>query len=65
MKIPWKITSRRSQGVKALLKLLRCEFSKLKRKPLFFAAAAISALIPLCCALFLPKCRTLPAARKR
>ena len=41
--------------MKALLKLLRCEFSKLKRKPLFFAAAAISALIPLCCALFLPE----------
>ena len=38
-----------------MLKLLRCEFSKLKRKPLFFAAAAISALIPLCCALFLPE----------
>lgn len=41
--------------MKALLKLLRCEFAKLKRKPLFFAAAAISALIPLGCALFLPE----------
>ena len=38
-----------------MLKLLRCEFAKLKRKPLFFAAAAISALIPLGCALFLPE----------
>lgn len=54
MKIPWKIISNKSQGVKALLKLLRCEFAKLKRRPLFFAAAAVSALIPLGCALFLP-----------
>ena len=38
-----------------MLKLLRCEFAKLKRKPLFFAASAISALIPLGCALFLPE----------
>lgn len=37
-----------------MLKLLRCEFSKLRRRPLFFAAAAVSALIPLGCALFLP-----------
>ena len=37
-----------------LLKLLWCEFAKLRRKPLFFAAAAVSALIPLGCALFLP-----------
>ncbi len=55
MRTPWKITSNRLQGVRALLKLLRCEFAKLKRKPLFFAAAAISALIPLGCALFLPE----------
>ncbi len=38
-----------------MLKLLSCEFAKLKRKPLFFAAAAISALIPLGCALLLPE----------
>lgn len=37
-----------------MLNLLRCEFAKLRRKPLFFAAAAVSALIPLGCALFLP-----------
>ena len=37
-----------------MLKLLWCEFAKLRRKPLFFAAAAVSALIPLGCALFLP-----------
>ena len=37
-----------------MLKLLRCEFAKLRRKPLFFGAAAVSALIPLGCALFLP-----------
>ena len=37
-----------------MLDLLRCEFAKLRRKPLFFAAAAVSALIPLGCALFLP-----------
>ena len=37
-----------------MLKLLWCEFAKLRRKPLFFAAAAVSALIPLVCALFLP-----------
>lgn len=55
MRTLWKITSNRLQGVRALLKLLRCEFAKLKRKPLFFAAAAISALIPLGCALFLPE----------
>lgn len=41
--------------MRALLKLLHCEFAKLKRKPLFFATAAISALIPLGCALFLPE----------
>ena len=41
--------------MRALLKLLRCEFAKLKRKPLFFAAAAVSALIPLGCALSLPE----------
>ncbi len=35
-------------------RLLRCEFAKLKRRPLFFGAAAVSALIPLGCALFLP-----------
>ena len=29
-----------------MLNLLRCEFAKLRRKPLFFAAAAVSALIP-------------------
>ena len=38
-----------------MLRLLRSEFAKLKRKPLFFAAAAASALIPLGCALFLPE----------
>ncbi len=37
-----------------MLKLLRCELAKLRRKPLFFAAAAVSALIPLAYALFLP-----------
>ena len=37
-----------------MLKLLRCEFAKLRRKPLFFVAATVSALIPLGCALFLP-----------
>ena len=37
-----------------MLKLLWCEFAKLRRKPLFFAAAAVSALIPLGCAMFLP-----------
>lgn len=37
-----------------MLDLLRCEFAKLRRKPLFFVAAAVSALIPLGCALFLP-----------
>ena len=40
-----------------MLNLLRCEFAKLRRKPLFFAAAAVSALIPLGCALFLPDFR--------
>ena len=38
-----------------MLKLMRCEFAKLKRKPLFFGAAALSALIPLGCALLLPE----------
>ena len=38
-----------------MLKLLHCEFAKLKRRPLFFAAVAISALLPLGCALFLPE----------
>ena len=54
MKTPWRITSGKSQEVRELHKLLRCEFAKLRRKPLFFAAAAVSALIPLGCALFLP-----------
>ena len=40
-----------------MLKLLWCEFAKLRRRPLFFAAAAASALIPLGCALFLPDFR--------
>lgn len=43
--------------MRELPRLLRCEFAKLKRKPLFFAAAAVSALIPLGCALFLPEMR--------
>lgn len=34
-------------------RLLRCELAKLKRKPLFFLASAVSALIPLAYALFL------------
>ena len=41
--------------MRVLLRLLRSEFAKLKRKPLFFAASAASALIPLGCALFLPE----------
>lgn len=57
MRTPWRIISNRSQEVRALLKLLRCEFAKLRRKPLFFGAAAVSALIPLGCALFLPDFR--------
>ena len=57
MKIRWKIILNRLQGVRELPRLLRCEFAKLKRKPLFFAAAAVSALIPLGCALFLPEMR--------
>lgn len=57
MKIRWKIILNRSREVRGLLRLLRCEFAKLKRKPLFFAAAAVSALIPLGCALFLPEMR--------
>ena len=40
-----------------MLRLIQCEFAKLRRKPLFFAAAAISGLIPLGCALFLPDFR--------
>lgn len=43
--------------MRALLKLLHCEFIKLKRKPLFFAAVGLSALIPLACALLLPDMR--------
>src|SRR5699024_10205132 len=57
MKIRWKIILNRLQGVRELPRLLRCEFAKLKRKPLFFAAATVSALIPLGCALFLPDMR--------
>lgn len=43
--------------MRELLKLLCCEFAKLRRRPLFFAAAAVSGLIPLGCALFLPDFR--------
>lgn len=57
MRIRWRITSNALQEVKALLRLIQCEFAKLRRKPLFFAAAAISGLIPLGCALFLPDFR--------
>ena len=46
--LPWRTTSSASQGVRALLDLLRCEFAKLRRKPLFFAAAAVSALLQMC-----------------
>ncbi len=41
-----------------MLKLLCCELAKLRRRPLFFAAAASSGLIPLGCALFLPEFHT-------
>lgn len=37
-----------------MLKLIRCEFLKLRRRPLLFASAFLSILIPLACALFLP-----------
>ena len=36
-----------------MLRLITCEFRKLKRKPLFFASSAVSVLIPLAYALFL------------
>lgn len=36
-----------------MLRLLYCEFAKLRRKPLFFISAALSALLPLAYALFL------------
>ena len=48
-----------------MLKLLWCEFAKLRRKPLFFAAAAASALIPLGCALFLPDFQEFTAGPRR
>ena len=48
-----------------MLKLLWCEFAKLRRKPLFFAAAAVSALIPLGCALFLPDFKSSLAGLRR
>ena len=47
-----------------MLKLLRCEFAKLRRKPLFFAAAAVSALIPLAYALFLPDFKQFTSSRE-
>lgn len=42
-----------------MLNLLLCECAKLRRRPLFFLAAAISGLIPLGCALFLPDFRNI------
>ena len=47
-----------------MLKLLRCELAKLRRKPLFFAAAAVSALIPLAYALFLPDFKQFTSSRE-
>ena len=47
-----------------MLKLLRCEFAKLRRKPLFFAAEAVSALIPLAYALFLPDFKQFTSGRE-
>ena len=42
-----------------MLNLLLCECAKLRRRPLFFLAAAISGLIPLGCALLLPDFRNI------
>ena len=41
-----------------MLKLLYCEFAKLRRKPLFFISSALSALPPLAYALFLSDAAT-------
>lgn len=41
-----------------MLKLMRCEFAKLRRKPLVFASAALSVLIPLAYALLLSDAQT-------
>lgn len=47
MKKVWRIISSVSQEVRELLKLVCCEFLKLRRKPLFFASALLSVLLPL------------------
>ena len=44
--------------MRELLKLLYCEFAKLRRKPLFFISSALSALPPLAYALFLSDAAT-------
>lgn len=44
--------------MRELLKLVFCEFLKLKRKPLTFASAVLSVFIPLAFALFLNDART-------
>lgn len=44
--------------------LIFCEFDKLRRRPLFFAAAALSILIPLAGTLFLPEFRSFDSAEE-
>lgn len=41
-----------------MLKLIHCEFAKLKRKPLFFASVFLSILVPLAYTLFLSDAQT-------
>lgn len=48
-----RITSSGSREVRGLLKLILCEFAKLKRKPLIFVALFLSVLIPVAYTLLL------------
>ncbi|WP_334304300.1 ABC transporter permease [[Ruminococcus] lactaris] len=58
MKKVVKITSSVRLGAKELLKLIKCEFLKLKRKPLVFISLLLSVFMPLAYAFFLADVNT-------
>src|SRR5699024_1234048 len=43
---PWRIISRRSQGVLGLLKMLKIEFSKMRRRPFILIATLAAVILP-------------------
>ena len=47
MRTLWRITSKRLQGVRGLLKLIKCEFYKFKRRSLFVLATLVALVFPV------------------